>query len=94
MVNQDWFELQDVRKRNFSKSVWIPLRAITHNINKGKYGYEGYKEDFFGTGSIAVPTDNLEDAKNLGWMDVGISHQHSGHVEDGKYVPADLYKDY
>lgn len=94
MVNQDWFELQDVRKRNFSKSVWIPLRAVTHNINEGKYGYEGYKKDFFGTGSIAVPTDKLEDAKNLGWMDVGISHQHSGYVEDGKYVPADLYNDY
>lgn len=94
MVNQGWFELQDIRKRNFSKSVWIPLRAITRKISEGKYGYEGYKEDFFGTGSIAVPTEKIEDAKYLGWMDIGISHQHCGYVEDGTYISADVYKDY
>lgn len=94
MLSQDWFELQDIRKRNFSKSVWIPLRAVTHNISEGKYGSEGYRKDFFGTGSIAVPIENIEEAKNLGWMDIGISHQHRGYVENGAYIPADVYKDY
>ena len=94
MLNQDWFEMRDIRKRNFSKSVWIPLRAVTHNISEGKYGYEGYREEFFGTGSIAVPITHIENAKTLGWMDIGISHQHSGYVENGFYVPADVYKDY
>ena len=27
-------------------------------------------------------------------MDVGIIHSHSGYVEDGQYIPADIYKDY
>ena len=94
MLSQDWFELQDIRKRNFSKSVWVPLRAVTHSISEGKYGYEGYKEDFFGTGSIAVPIEDIEEAKKLDWMDIGISHQHCGYVEDGIYIPADVYKDY
>ena len=94
MLSQDWFEMRDIRKRNFSKSVWIPLRAVRHNVSEGKYGYEGYREDFFGTGSIAVPIKDIEEAKKLGWMDVGISHQHCGCVENGSYVPADVYKDY
>ncbi|MDY6990179.1 MAG: hypothetical protein SWQ30_19225 [Thermodesulfobacteriota bacterium] len=93
-VNQRWFEMEDIRKRNYSKSVWIPLRAAFANICEGKYGYEGYKKEFFGSGSIAVPSNNIEAAKKLGWMDIGISHQHFGCVEDGVYIPADIYKDY
>ena len=93
-MNQKWFEMEDIRRRNFGKSVWIPLRAVFSNIREGKYGYEGYKEDFFGSGSIAVPIKNIKAAKKLGWMDIGISHQHSGRVEDGAYIPAEIYKDY
>lgn len=93
-MNQDWFEMQDIRRRNFSKSVWIPLRAVLIKERAGRYGYIGYKEDFFGSGSIAVPIIHLDAAKKLGWMDIGIGHQHSGHVEDDVYIPADIYKDY
>ena len=93
-MNQDWFEMQDIRRRNFSKSVWIPLRAVFIKEQAGRSGYLGYKEDFFGSGSIAVPTIHLDAAKELGWMDIGISHQHSGRVEDDAYIPADIYKDY
>lgn len=93
-MNQEWFEMPDIRRKDFSKSVWIPLRAVYKNICEGKYGYVGYKEDFFGTGSIAVPIQNEDDARKLEWMDIGISHQHSGGVEDGNYIPADIYVDY
>ena len=27
-------------------------------------------------------------------MDVGISHNHSGCVDNGKYIPAEVYRDY
>lgn len=93
-MDQEWFEMKDVRRKNFSRSVWIPLRAVFHNEKEGKYGYEGYKEDFFGTGSIAIPVDKIDAAKKLDWMDIGISHEHSGWAEDGVYTPAELYKDY
>ena len=93
-MNQEWFEMQDIRRKSFGKSVWIPLRAVLNKEKQGRYGYEGYKEDFFGSGSIAVPNDKVEEAKKLGWMDVGISHNHSGWVEDGKYIPAEAYQDY
>ena len=93
-MNQEWLEMQDIRRRNFSKSVWIPLRAVLIKEQAGRYGYIGYKEDFFGSGSIAVPTIHLDAAKELGWMDIGIIHQHSSRVEDDAYIPADIYKDY
>ncbi|NDY71838.1 hypothetical protein DO021_01655 [Desulfobacter hydrogenophilus] len=93
LVNQAWFEMNDIIRKDFNRSVWIPLRAVFYNEKEGKPGYDGYKEDFFGTGSVAIPVDKIEAAKKLGWMDVGISHEHSGWVEDGEYTPAELYKD-
>jgi hypothetical protein len=32
-------------------------------------------------------------AEKLGWSDVGISHDHSGYVDEGRYVPADIFED-
>lgn len=93
-MKQEWFEMQDIRRKNFSKSVWIPLRAALYNESSGSYGYEGYKEDFFGSGSVAVPIDKIESAKRLGWMEIGISHHHTGWVHDGIYTPTEIYKDY
>ena len=93
-MNQEWFEMPDIRRKSFNKSVWIPLRAVLHKESNGKYGYEGYKEDFFGSGSIAVSTKDLESAKKLEWMDIGISHDHSGYIDDGEYFQADVYLDY
>lgn len=93
-MNQDWFEMKDVRRRKLTTSVWIPLRAV-HVIEKcGSYGYEGFKEEFFGVGTLAVPAEKQAQAQKLGWMDVGISHEHGSYVQDQLYHPADVYEDY
>jgi len=92
-VNQKWFEMQDIRRKNFSKSVWIPLRA-TYEINRqGDYGYEGYKEEFFGCGTIAVPIKEVASVKKLEWNDIGIN-DHSSYFDDGEYISADTHKVY
>lgn len=93
-IKQDWFEMKDVRRRKLATSVWIPLRAI-HTIERNSsYGYDGFKEEFFGAGTLAVPVEEKSKAEKLGWMDVGIIHEHVSYVENGKYHPADVYEDY
>jgi len=92
-MNQKWFEMQDIRRKNFSKSVWIPLRAINKIERQGDYGYEGYKEEFFGCGSIAVPTKNVASVKKLEWSNIGID-EHSSYFENGEYISADTHKVY
>jgi hypothetical protein len=92
-MNQDWFEMKDVRRRKLATSVWIPLRAV-HTIEKhGSYGYDGFKEEFFGAGTLAVSVEKKAKAEKLGWMDVGIIHEHGSYVQDDKYHPADVYED-
>ena len=93
-MDQEWFEMRDIRRRNYSKSVWIPLRAAIQFTSRGKYGHVGYIEDFFGSGSIAVPADKLDVAKKLEWDDIGIGDQHCGYIDDGRYITADIYKDF
>lgn len=86
--------MKDVRRRKLATSVWIPLRAV-HVIEKsGSYGYEGFKEEFFGAGTLAVPVEKKAQAEKLGWMDIGISHDHAAYVQDHKYHPSDVYEDY
>ncbi|MCX5844729.1 MAG: hypothetical protein NT022_13475 [Deltaproteobacteria bacterium] len=91
---QDWFEMADIRRRKLNSSVWIPLRAIQDLEKKGQYGYLGYRKEFFGLGTVAVPIDQKDAVSKLGWEDIGISHNHSGYFEDGRYVVADVFEDY
>ena len=92
---QDWFEMKDFRRKKMATSVWIPLRAIDEIEKYSRSGFEGYKVEFFGAGSLVIPVDKKEKAeKKLGWMDIGISHNHHGSVKNGKYIPTDIYEDY
>lgn len=91
-MNQEWFEMNDVRTKKWDKSIWIPLRAVQTIEKIGNYGFIGYKEEFFGLGSIAVPINKKVDVNKLGWMDVGISSLQESYIVDGKYFPADVYE--
>ena len=92
-MDQSWFEMHDICKKNYSNTVWIPLRVNKKNIDEGKYGHEGYKEDIFDSGSIAVPSSQIGNVKTLEWHDIDlIASNHAGVIERGEYLPADIYK--
>lgn len=93
-MNQIWFEMSEIRHRTFAKSVWIPLRAVNKIKEVGRPGFVGYKLEFFGAGSLAVPVDKKTETEKLGWSDIGISHCHSGYIEDNEYIPSNIYKMY
>ena len=86
--------MADIRRRKLNNSVWIPLRAIHELEKSGRYGYLGYRKEFFGIGTLAVPIDQKDAVSKLGWEDIGISHNHSGFCDNGKYVAADVFEDY
>lgn len=75
-MNQEWFEMADIRRRRFANAVWIPLRAVQKVESVGRYGYLGYKEEIFAAGSLAVPIDKKSAAERLGWDDIGLGWQH------------------
>ncbi len=92
-MNQDWFEMQQVRQRKFDTTVWIPLRA-SRSTSSGESGRLGYKDEFFGAASIAVPVNQKTQAETLDWSTVGLSLSHCGYVEGDRYKPADVFEGY
>jgi hypothetical protein len=92
-MDQSWFEMRHVRKRWLNSAVWIPLRANNTVESVGKFGFAGYKEDYFGAGSLAVPLDAVEEAEHVDWMDIGVSACHKPSVSSDTYEPADVYCD-
>ena len=93
-MEQDWFEISDVRQRTFARAVWIPLRAIHQIEETAEFGRLGNRAHFFGAGSVAAHHDRREEAARLGWMDVGISRSHSGYCDGEIYSPACLFEEY
>lgn len=87
--------MPEIRRHWLAEKVWVPLRAVQQINETGKYGYLGYQAEFYGVGTLAVPVSMRESAERLDWMDVGISHNHSGWVDDDDvYHPVDTYIDY
>ncbi|MBZ0310381.1 MAG: hypothetical protein K8I82_30245 [Anaerolineae bacterium] len=93
MMEQDWFEMRKIRQRILDKAVWIPLRVQLRK-DIGRNGFLGYKSEFYGCGSVAIPNDKRTDIQDLGWQQFGISYSHSGGFQDGEYVPAHLFKSF
>ena len=92
-MDQEWFEMHNIRRRNLAAAAWIPLRAARACDRVGRSGHVGYREDWLGVGSLAVPTDNRSDALALSLDAIGFRHNHAGVVDNGRYVPADVYED-
>ncbi len=93
LMEQAWFEMNAVRKRELAKLVWVPLRA-SHPIEKvGRFGYLDYREEFFGFGSLLVSAESAQEASKLRWQDIGSGQGHGPYVEDGAYVTSDMYED-
>ena len=91
-MEQKWFEMTEIRKRRFDNAVWIPLRA-SQSTDMGQWGYSGHKAEFFGVGSIAIPLKKRNAGTHLSWMELGLGHDHSGYLNQGRYIAADEYED-
>jgi hypothetical protein len=89
---QTWFEVPEIKKRFYDKSVWIPLREMKCMLREGKMGRLGYKEEFLGVGSIAVPLPQRTEAEKIDWNEIGLRASNPGYVEDGEYLPSNVYR--
>ena len=81
-----------VRRRTLAAAVWIPLRVSEYTDQQGKYGHVGYREQFCGIGTLAVPLARRSEAEGLDWTSLG-TNSHGGLVEGDVYVPCDIRVD-
>ncbi len=91
-MTQEWFEMNDLRKKKLDKSVWIPLRSQKSIRNQIQFGETGYQEEFLGHGSIMVPFDKKEIVQKLSWTDIGLSNSKGLNYVYGEYYQSDIYE--
>jgi hypothetical protein len=92
VADQAWFEMAGIRRRSLSDAVWVPLRLAEWIGEVGRIGHEGYRTEFVGLGSIAVPFARRADADTLGWDAIGIGHCHGVLASNEGYTPAEVYQ--
>jgi len=80
-----------IRRRRLPDAVWIPLRVSEYVEKAGEYGYEGFKEEFFGLAAIATLFDKREEIDKLGWSELGLGHNQGSYASKDWYKPADIY---
>ena len=92
-MEQVWFEMPEIRRRKLANAVWIPMRCVDNIQETGRIGHVGYRSEFYGVGSVAVPLVQRAAAQELEWSDIAIAHSHAGVIQDGRYIPADVFED-
>lgn len=93
-MDQQWFEMTDVRKRRLDSSVWIPLRSSQQLSKTGEIAELNYRSEFYGVASVAVPLAERALAETMSWTSLSLSDNHMGFVENGVYKPADVFHGY
>ncbi|MDZ7611660.1 MAG: hypothetical protein U5L10_02760 [Candidatus Moranbacteria bacterium] len=91
-MQKEWFELQDYIRQKADKQVWVPLRCSRSLIKEGELGYQGFKEEYFGLTSILIKKQDIEKAKELEWIDVGLLRSHKGNPYEEEYQPASHFE--
>ena len=84
-MDQNWFEMSEIRKRKLERSVWIPLCAKQIISKQGEYGYLSHLEEYFGVGSLAIPLKDEKEIGKLTWSDLG-NQRNEPYIENQKYI--------
>jgi len=91
-MNKDWILQKKETSRIFSKSTWVPLRAMS-NDEHGNSQHIGYTSEYFGCGSVAFPPEHRDIAEKVSWSDIGIGCTVQPYAyEDGYYSSIEQYQ--
>ncbi|MFH2068272.1 MAG: hypothetical protein ABII89_02255 [Candidatus Omnitrophota bacterium] len=93
-MDKTWFKMQDLIKKEYEKSVWIPLLSSQMLKKHGEIGYEGYEEEFFGAVAIAFPENKKKEALECNWSDVRLGHDNGPYADENGYMEAGNFEHY
>ncbi len=90
-MDNDWFELRDIRRRSIAGSVWVPLQTGRKLREVGQYGHEGYVEEYFGSVCVMFPVDLRDEALSVQWSTARRSWSSRPSVEGDDYIACDAF---
>lgn len=91
-MNQEWFEMKNLRRKVYGNSAWVSLLEHSYLEKNGKSGYEGYKEEFFGVCSVFIPKDKFNKALDLKLSQNGVYNETRAYADKRYYHQSDVFK--
>lgn len=90
-LTQAWFELVDLRRRSFSRSVWIPIYGEDYAINELAYPKVGHIHELLAVGAAVIFEKHRQEAESLDWHDFSQSDTVPFVDDQGEYHLADHF---
>lgn len=87
-AEKEWFELKDVRRRSYSKAVWIPIYGSNHPKSELTYPEVGHIDDLLVVGTAVIFNRNRDEAEKLGWHEFSLDGCGPYISDDGVYYEA------
>lgn len=87
----EWIGFNKFKSKKFNKSVWVPLRSSEDIISEGKFGFLGYKNEYFALASVMFPLEKKSDVLKLTWDSVNLDSYFQGYIEEDTYFTSDQY---
>ena len=88
VAKKEWFELKDVRRRSYSKAVWVPVYGSCHPRSELKYPEVGHIDDLLVVGTAVIFEQHRNQAEKLGWHEFSQDSCGPYVSEDGTYYHA------
>ena len=87
-MDNDWFEMNDLKKRDYNRSVWIPLCRSEILKKEKRYGMDGHIEEY--AGCFAVMFDAYLEAAvlDIDWNNVAVNSNNGPWTEGHEYFEA------
>lgn len=92
-MDQKWFEMLDIRRRQHNNASWVPLIASVTEKGKIPYAYSGHIETYLGINTLAVPNASKTEAEKLDWQNFGLGNDGRPTFEGNTYIPVDIYNE-
>ena len=92
-LSQEWFELRDLRRRLYSRAVWVPVYGTILPLERGSYPDVGHVEETLAVGSAVIFNDKRDKAEALDWHYWSLDNTAPYLDADGHYFEAESFYD-
>jgi hypothetical protein len=89
-----WIEMKDTEALSFEKATWIPLLVQRNDLEHGRRGYTGHRNEYCNFDSIIVPADLQNQFRKTDWHSV--SRKNSDHAwanDEGFWPPGNFMQE-
>lgn len=86
-MENEWPDFRRMVRRPYANRVWVPL-GLSKSITSGEYPNPGYRAEYEGVHSLAVPVAKRELGEGYSWSD---NNEHRPWATKGYYKPAEAH---